>query len=198
MSRFDNVVEAALCLGLMAFASNVCADNPSAVKPYQSEQLQVAKEIKKERLRTRTSISVPPRTQLILFMDEWGRVTVKDPNGEPFVPCIPCPTSYVHKHPEDEHCDVLRKRARRLSEEMGVDLGICAALTRSTVNAVIPVTILQTHRNPDCSFVQAFGTTLTSQGSASEEQLRKFLEALGLSPEQVNYILANPDASCLQ
>ena len=127
-----------------------------------------------------------------------GRVIdVKNANGQKFVPCFLCPPEYVHENPEDPHCETLRKRINISSQKEGITIpNVCGGLTNASTNLISPFIFMATHKNPDCTFVQALGDDVAIEGSASHEQLETILRAFGFSPEKIDYILANPKENC--
>ncbi len=181
-----------ILLGIIMSANQACAvDLRQVVKPTVAPEK--SKIIRAPRER---SIRVPSDTQAVLTLGADGKIHITDIAGKEFIPCILCPTSYAHKHPEDPHCDNLRKRLAkdpRIAETSGFN--ICG--NRLTINSLSAITLMQTHKNPDCAFIGGLGTTVLSpENTAMVAYLRQILASLGVPPEEIDVVLSDPKSQC--
>ena len=103
----------------------------------------------------KVSLSDPKAVVLIGIGEDGSITSVRNAAGEELDTCNLCTADA-----EDPHCD----RRRKMDEELirkgePAKYNLCGSLTRGTVNRITPITVIQSHKNPDCIVVKSDGTT---------------------------------------
>lgn len=91
-------------------------------------------------------VAVPASARLVIALDKDDNlIGVVDAQGNPAASCQLCSVEMHHKDPG---CKKLQRDK---------SMNICAALTTATVNKIQTMTIIDSHRNPDCKSISFAG-----------------------------------------